>query len=81
MSPWLEIRHAFTEFALSSIAATKNLQQDGASILLLRFMTSIEVEFLLYGHILSYNHIPAGLLLCWQRRGSCSPCIYCKAVH
>lgn len=63
MSPWLEIRRAFDEFAPSSAAAAKNLQQVGASLLLLRFMTRIEVDFLL--HDLSYNHVSAGVLLCW----------------
>ena len=65
MSPWLEIRRAFAEFTPSPIAAAKNLQQVGASLLLLRFMTSIEVESLLHGHILSYNHVSAGVLPCW----------------
>lgn len=37
MSPWFEIRCAFAEFTLSSIAAAKNLQQIGASLLLLGF--------------------------------------------
>lgn len=65
MTPWLEIRCAFADFTPSPIAAAKNLQQVGASLLLLGFMTSMKVESLLHGHILSYNHISAGVLLCW----------------
>lgn len=54
MSLWLEIRRAFAEFAPSFIAAAKNLQWVSA-FLLLSFITSLEVESLLHGHVLPYS--------------------------